>query len=219
MTRPAKDHVSFSTNEEIVNVKSVMTTALEEDNPMLFPATTDDGADSDPANFRHDCDRQIDAEPQPMGCLLPPAALGVGQLKAMFRVLLTLGREGSTVININGEARTFVRKDPSVSHKAKTYHFRAREHEYLFLYWFEQYGAIMTPDHLYVEFCKLSSGDVIVGVWETRCDRPFHAILVYHIHENSCELFTVSDFRSIHPDVTLDPAGTFDREKAATYVL
>jgi hypothetical protein len=138
----------------------------------------------------------------------PPADLG--QLKAMFRILVTLARTQTVAITLNLVLLNWLLVDQACSIMQNTHHFVVVGRERLKLFWFEQYGAIMTPQHLYVEYCRLSNGDVIVGVWETRCNRPFHAILVWRKDTGKCELFTVADHRHLFPGVVMDPSGTFD---------
>jgi hypothetical protein len=93
-----------------------------------------------------------------------------------------------------------------------THHYKVKGRMSLPLYWNEQYGAILTPQHLYIEFCALSNGDVCAGVWETRCNRPFHALLVYRVEFKKCELYTAHDYRTLFPNVVFDETIKFDMD-------
>jgi hypothetical protein len=136
-------------------------------------------------------------------------------MKGAFRTLLTLPAGGWLDIVIN-DTHLQVYADESaqygVTSMPNTHHFYVRDRESHKLYWYEQFAGILTPSHLYVEFCALSNGDVCVGVWETRCSRPFHALLVYRTAKERCELFTAHDYRKIFPGVHFDPDRLFDME-------
>ena len=146
----------------------------------------------------------------PVDTPAPPS--NIGQMKAMFRVLVSMARNETMTMTLNSALLQWELADAAISIMKNTHHFFVVGRERLKLYWFEQYGAIMTPSHQYVEYCSLSNGDVIVGVWETRCNRPFHAILVWRRPTGKCELFTVADHRHVFLGVVLDPSATFDFE-------
>ena len=141
---------------------------------------------------------------------------GYLQLKGAFRVMLSLAQGQWTTVKIGGREVEF-RVDESalvgVSSMPRTHHFIARDRLSEKLYWFEQFAAISTPSHVYVEFCALSNGDVCLGVWETRCNRPFHALLIFRQECGKCELFTVHNFRTIFPGVVFDTSMEFDWDK------
>lgn len=137
------------------------------------------------------------------------------QLRGAFRVMLTLEPGQWTTIHISGRDVQFLHDESAlvgVSSMPRTHHFIARDRESHKLYWFEQFAAIATPQHVYVEFCALSNGDVCIGVWETRCNRPFHALLIYHVIKKKVELYTAHNFRHIYAGVVFDTAGVFDLE-------
>jgi hypothetical protein len=141
------------------------------------------------------------------------AGFGEKQLKGVLRTLQTLSEGEYIAVTINGHVYEFYMEESvqkGVSSMSKTFHFMVRGRELVKLYWFSQFAAITTPSHVYVEFCAFSNGDVCVGVWETRCNRPFHAILIYLKAKQKCELFTCHNHRAIFPNVVLDPNGTFD---------
>ena len=141
---------------------------------------------------------------------------GYLQLKGAFRVMLSLAQGQWTTVKIGGREVEF-RVDESalvgVSSMPRTHHFIARDRLSEKLYWFEQFAAISTPSHVYVELCALSNGDVCLGVWETRCNRPFHALLIFRQECGKCELFTVHNFRTIFPGVVFDTSMEFDWDK------
>jgi hypothetical protein len=141
-----------------------------------------------------------------------PPPMNVRQVKGMLRILLKGNRDDFVEITINRKALRFKYKHSKKM--PKTHHFIVQDRERLVLYWYEQYAAIMTPEHIYIEFCPMSNGDIVVGVWETRCNRPFHAVLIYHLETKECELYTVADFRHIYPDVFMDVKGEFDFDAA-----
>jgi hypothetical protein len=140
-------------------------------------------------------------------------ALRFKRMRGVLRVLLTLPMGEVTTITINGKEFEFYVDESvqnGVSSMPLTHHYLVRGRESHRLYWFEQFAAIMTPTHVYFEFCGLSNGDVCVGVWETRCNRPFHSLLIYKRAKGECELFHTQDWRRIYRDVVFDPAMQFD---------
>jgi hypothetical protein len=137
------------------------------------------------------------------------------QLSGALKVLLTLPRDTSTVITINRKDCAYYVDEITqhgVSSMTRTHHFNVKGRISEELYWYQQYAAILTPSHAYLEFCALSNGDVCVGVWETRCAKPFHALLVFMKQKEQCELFTAHNHRTIFPGVVFDPTATFDMD-------
>jgi hypothetical protein len=146
---------------------------------------------------------------------LKSVQLGFKRLKGTFRVLLTLPRDASTLITINGNDCDYYVDEViqyGVTSMPRTHHFNVKGRNTLKLYWYEQYAAILTPSHAYLEFCAFSNGDVCVGVWETRCAKPFHALLVFVKQKGQCELFTAHNHRTIFPGVVFNPSATFDMD-------
>ena len=144
------------------------------------------------------------------------AELRFKRLKGCLRTLRTLGDGAWVDIEINGTKFQYLldeTKHFGVSSMGQTFHFCVRGRESHKLYWYEQFAAVMTPMHTYIEFCGLSNGDVCVGVWETRCNRPFHALLIYRKGKKVCELITTHNFRHIFPGVFFDPAVEFDMDE------
>ena len=149
------------------------------------------------------------------------AMIAFRQLKCGLRALLTLPAGDWQEITINGQSCEFYVDESirfGVTSMPSTHHFLVRGREILKLYWYEQYAAITTPQHVYVEYCAFSNGDICVGVWETRCNRPFHALLIYRIETKKCELFTAHDFRKLFKGVHLDPRRSFDIDEVIRYV-
>jgi hypothetical protein len=145
------------------------------------------------------------------------AALRFKRMYGVLRVLLTLPQGQTSSISINGKENNYYMDESAqngVTTMPRTHHFHVQGREPKKLYWFEQYAALMTPSHAYFEFCALSNGDVCVGVWETRCNRPFHAMLIYHPTKCKCELFTTHNWRQIHPNVVFNPDRAFDMAEA-----
>jgi hypothetical protein len=141
------------------------------------------------------------------------AKLLLRQCKAALRVLLTMGVEGVADIKLNDVTYQYFVDEShhyGVGSMGNTHHYLVRNRETKKLYWFEQFAAIITPMHIYIEFCGLTNGDVCVGVWETRCNRPFHAVLIFRVTKGECELFTTHNFRHIFAGVELDPGLQFD---------
>jgi hypothetical protein len=155
--------------------------------------------------------------PVPPTPATPSAVFGEKQLKGVLRTLLTLPEGEWLTITINRQEYQFCRDESGtngVSAMSRTSHFIVRGRVSHKLYWYQQFAAILTPSQVYVEFCALSNGDVCVGVWETRCSRPFHALLMFRLDKDRCELITAQDYRKIFPGVVFDPARTFDMAKA-----
>ena len=139
------------------------------------------------------------------------------RLQGALRVLLSLPHGDFTTIRINGVDHNFFNDESfhnGVSPMKSTHHFRVQGRTSEKLYWFEQFAAITTPRNIYVEFCAFTNGDVCVGVWETRCNKPFHALLVYRVKEKRCELITAHQFRALFSGVILDPGKEFDIDLA-----
>jgi hypothetical protein len=147
------------------------------------------------------------------------AALRFKRMYGVLRVLLTLPQGETSSIVINGKENHYYKDESAqngVTAMPRTHHFLVQGYEPKKLFWYEQYAALMTPSHAYFEFCALSNGDVCVGVWETRCNRPFHAILIYQTAKRKCELFTTHNWRQIYPNVVFDPDLAFDMAEAVT---
>lgn len=155
---------------------------------------------------------------------LHPPPQSVKELTSMFYLLLSMGMDGYVAITINGVEDMYLREDDVIaSPKPKTFHFIAKDRTREVLYWYTEYACIMTVYNIYLEWCLLSDGRVIVGVWETRCDFPFVAILVYQPgaeegNRDYCILYKVKDFRKLFPKVELLPTGEFDRSAAQRLV-
>lgn len=136
------------------------------------------------------------------------------QVQGMFRVLLAVGDVDHIALTINGDTGLYYRMDDAIASQAQTYHFIVGEREREKLYWYTEYACIMTNYNIYLEMCGLSNGDVILAVWETRCNRPFQAMLVWRKKEDDAVLIKCSDFRKASAGVVLDPMLEFDKVKA-----
>ena len=108
---------------------------------------------------------------------VPPANQNI--LRGMLSVLVTsLDEDDFISVHINDKDMKLKRCDLAASIQPGTRHFTCVGVERKKLYWYTEYAAVMTSQNMYVENCMLSSGDVIAGVWETRCNRPFRALLL-----------------------------------------
>ena len=142
-------------------------------------------------------------------------------MRAMLRFLVAKGDPlDSVTIVINGKEVEFMRKDDLVSGRAGTIHLVAAGREQELLYWFTEYDGIMTNQNLYVNRCMLSMGDVICGVWETRCNYPFRGLLLCTKASGytECVFMKCRDFRRVYPGATLDPGAKFDEDLVMRYV-
>ena len=147
----------------------------------------------------------------------PEEILRHKRLQGALRVLLTLPHGDFTTIRINGVECNFVNDESfhnGVSPMKSTRHFMVQGRKVEKLYWFEQFAAITTPRYMYVEFCAFTNGDICLGVWETRCNKPFHALLIYRVDRQRVELITAHHYRALFPDNLFDPAKLFDMEFA-----
>ena len=74
---------------------------------------------------------------------------------------------------------------------------------------------------VYVNWCMLSTGDVICGVWETRCNYPFQALLLCTKVSDytNCVLIKCKEFRKKFKAATLTPGGRFDEDLVKRYVM
>lgn len=148
-------------------------------------------------------------------------------LKGMLRTMFTVvededdddedvngsdNKERVLVMSINGREMKLKRVDSPTSIKPGTRHFVDTENKREDLYWYTEYSIIMTSYNLMVEYCALSNGDVVVGVWETRCNNPFVAILLCTASSSftECVLMKADAFRKRYPNAKPDPAVTFD---------
>jgi hypothetical protein len=119
-------------------------------------------------------------------------------------------------ININGEVVEFRREVDAINRAGRSsrQYFIAEGRKRESLYWYTEYECIMTHRTLYVNWCMLSTGDVVCGVWETRCNYPFQALLI--CTEDSgyteCTMMKCKYFRQIYPDAKMLPAAKFDME-------
>jgi hypothetical protein len=136
------------------------------------------------------------------------------QVQGMFRVLLAMGDVDHISLTINGETGLYYRQDDAITSQAQTYHFIVAEREREQFYWYTEYACIITNYNIYVKMCGMSNGDVILAVWETRCARPYHAIVVWRKKEDDVLLFKCPDYRRANPNVELDPTMEFDKDKA-----
>ena len=118
-------------------------------------------------------------------------------------------------IVINQETVAFLRVDDPLSPNRRTFHFKAVGRKREVLYWYTEYAAILTTANVYVDRCKLSTGDIIAGLWETRCNKPFQALLLCTASSNyeECVLMKCKDFRKRFPNATLCPSDCFAWEK------
>ena len=147
----------------------------------------------------------------------PEEILRHKRLQGALRVLLTLPHGDFTTIRINGVECNFVNDESfhnGVSPMKSTRHFMVQGRKVEKLYWFEQFAAITTPRYMYVEFCAFTNGDSCLGGWETRCNKPFHALLIYRVDRQRVELITAHHYRALFPDNLFDPAKLFDMEFA-----
>lgn len=145
----------------------------------------------------------------------------VAILRGMLNVLIRAEIGKSISIVINGEKRQFYKslKDVATRKMPGTHCFLLKDTERLDLYWFDVFAGIMTSQNLYVEFCSLSDGRVVVGVWLTRCDKPWVGLLIYdptkkREEEGYCEFYKAEDFRARYPNVAMDPATPFNMKNA-----
>jgi hypothetical protein len=77
------------------------------------------------------------------------------------------------------------------------------------LYWYNQYGAILTSSNAFIFPCGLSDGNIGLMIWRTRCNSPVNHLLVYDVLSKSCYLFKRSWTASLRCDLTLN----FDRQE------
>jgi hypothetical protein len=140
----------------------------------------------------------------------PPPNQGI--LRAMLNVLASMGEDDHISVSINDKEIKVKRCDKAVSVQSGTRHFGAVGKERKKLYWYSEYSMIMTQANLYAENCMLSNGDVIAGVWETRCNRPYVALLLCTASSDfqECVLVRASEFRKQFKDVELNLGGKFD---------
>ena len=124
-------------------------------------------------------------------------------------------------IIINGKEVNFLREDDMVNSSRARQHFVAVERQREQLCWYTEFDAIMTPQNLYVNWCMLSTGDVICGVWETRCNYPYQALLLCTKETGftKCVLMRCKEFRKKFKAATLTPGGRFDEELVKRYVV
>jgi hypothetical protein len=131
----------------------------------------------------------------------------------MLSVLVSSTDEDDFIsITINDNVTKIKRCDPPASVQPGTKHFAAVGKERKKLYWYTEFAMIMTSKNLYAEDCMLSTGDVIAGVWGTRCNFPFLAILLCTSSSGfkECVLHKAKDFRKLYPSAVLDTMGKFD---------
>lgn len=140
------------------------------------------------------------------------------QLQGMFRVLLASdGKTDGVTITINDETALYYRDDEVAAIQPQTFHFNVKDRKREKLYWFTEYAAIMTSYNLYVEYCGMSNGDIILGVWETRCARPFQAVLVWRKKQGDVVLIKCRDYRQENENARPDPQLIFDKDEAIRY--
>jgi hypothetical protein len=115
---------------------------------------------------------------------------------------------------INGKKVSYVREDDALNGTAARLHFIAIGRQREQLYWYTEYEAIITTKTIYVNWCMLSTGDVICGVWETRCNFPFQALLLCTKVSDytKCVLIKCKEFRKKFNAATLTPGGRFDED-------
>ena len=70
------------------------------------------------------------------------------------------------------------------------------------LYWYNQYGGILTSSNAIIFPCALSDENIGVMIWRTRCNNPVNHLLVYDVLSKSCYLFKRSWASSLRCGVT-----------------
>ena len=151
--------------------------------------------------------------------MLPPprvAPVSEDHIRGMLNFLVANPSNSDPVtIVINGKEVQFLREDdPVMSGGTSSIHFIVSGHSRENLYWYTEFGAFMTKYNLYLEDCMLTTSDIICGIWETRCNRPFQALLLCTKKSNytKCVLMKCKDFRAAFPGAKLAPEVKFDAD-------
>jgi hypothetical protein len=118
----------------------------------------------------------------------------------------------SVTIKINGKEGEYVRVGDAVNGTTCRIYFIVVGRKRETLYWYTEYDGVMTTQNLYLNMVMMSTGDVVCGVWETRCNRPYQALLLCTKKSGytECVMMKCKDFRQVYPGATLVPSAKFD---------
>ena len=56
------------------------------------------------------------------------------------------------------------------------------------LYWYRFYGAYVTKKMAFIGMCMTECGNLLVGILETRCNRPRYDAVIYYKRSNECKI-------------------------------
>ena len=128
----------------------------------------------------------------------------VGTVRSFLMQMSTLNNAD----HIDSFRENSYRLDKTASDTKSTRFFVCIETVQEKLYWYNQYGAILTSSNAFIFPCALSDGNIGVMIWRTRCNKPINHLLLYDVKTNSGYLFKRS-WTTLHCDVAVD----FDRQE------